>query len=83
MEVCRHVLRKIGEDHPFESLYMIDAVQRLGIDNYFQEEIGAILHGHYVNYVAHDGDCGHELQEVALRFRLLRQQGYYVPAGRH
>ncbi|KAE7995497.1 hypothetical protein FH972_000281 [Carpinus fangiana] len=80
MEACRHVLRKIGEDHPFESLYMIDAVQRLGIDNYFQEEIGAILHGHYVKYVAHDGDCGHELQEAALRFRLLRQQGYYVPA---
>ncbi|GLT70748.1 hypothetical protein SLA2020_428080 [Shorea laevis] len=79
LEACRHAIRKIGEDDPFESLYMIDAVQRLGVDNYFQEEIEAILDGHYVKYVAHV-DCGHELHEVALRFRLLRQQGYYVPA---
>ncbi|XP_062162276.1 (3S,6E)-nerolidol synthase 1 isoform X2 [Alnus glutinosa] len=81
LEVCRHVLKKIGEDHhhPFESLYMIDAVQRLDVDKYFQEETEAILHGHYVKNVSH-GDCGHELHEVALRFRLLRQQGYHVPA---
>jgi hypothetical protein len=59
---------------------MIDAVQRLDVDKYFQEEIEAILHGHYVKHVSH-GDCGHELHEVALRFRLLRQQGYHVPAG--
>lgn len=59
---------------------MINAVQRLGIDYYFVEEIEAILKGHYAKYIAH-GDFGHQLHEVALRFRLLRQQGYYVPAG--
>ena len=59
---------------------MIDAVQRLGIDYYFQEEIGRILHRQYVESSAHD-NCGHCLNEVALRFRLLRQQGYHVSAG--
>ncbi|KAE7995498.1 hypothetical protein FH972_000282 [Carpinus fangiana] len=79
MEECGHVLRKVGKDDPFESLNMINAVQRLGIDYYFQEEIEAILHSQYLKYISH-GDCGHQLHEVALRFRLLRQQGYYVPA---
>ncbi|XP_059439321.1 (3S,6E)-nerolidol synthase 1-like [Corylus avellana] len=79
MEECGHVLRKVRKDDPFESLNMINAVQRLGIDYYFQQEIEAILHSQYLKYIAH-GDCGHELHEVALRFRLLRQQGYHVPA---
>ncbi|XP_062162280.1 (3S,6E)-nerolidol synthase 1-like isoform X2 [Alnus glutinosa] len=78
IEECGHVIRNVGKD-PLQSLNMINAAQRLGIDYYFQEEIEAILRGHYVIYVAH-GDCGHQLHEVALRFRLLRQQGYYVPA---
>ena len=82
MEECGHVLRKVGKDDPFESLNMINAIQRLGIDYYFQQEIEAILHSQYLKYISH-GDCGHQLHEVALRFRLLRQQGYYVPAGRY
>nr|QWQ79345.1 TPS68 [Juglans sigillata] len=61
---------------------MIDVVQRLSIDHYFQEEIDEILRRQYVKYVTDPGDCGHEaLQEAALSFRLLRQRGYYVPAG--
>jgi hypothetical protein len=77
--VCRNVLRDLGED-PVEGLNMIDAIQRLGIDHYFQEEIGAILHRQYVESISH-GDFGQDLHEVALSFRLLRQQGYFVPAG--
>lgn len=80
LEECRKGVRKIGEDL-FESLNMIDVVQRLTIDHYFQEEIDEILRRQYVKYVTDLGDCGHELQEAALRFRLLRQRGYYVPAG--
>ncbi|KAM3749489.1 hypothetical protein ACB098_05G189100 [Castanea mollissima] len=78
LKVCRHLLRELGEN-PVEGLKMIDAVQRLGIDYYFQDEIGTILHRQYVEFSAHD-DCDHDLHEVALRFRLLRQQGYHVPA---
>ncbi|KAG6639617.1 hypothetical protein CIPAW_10G113400 [Carya illinoinensis] len=58
---------------------MINAIQRLGIDYHFEEDIDAILKGQYAKYIAH-GDCGQNLHEVALRFRLLRQRGYYVPA---
>ncbi|KAG2689679.1 hypothetical protein I3760_09G149700 [Carya illinoinensis] len=82
LEVCRNVLRNVVaevEDDPREGLSMIDAVQRLNIDYHFQEEIEAILRRQYVRYITH-GEYGHrdELHVVALRFRLLRQQGYYV-----
>ncbi|KAG7964043.1 hypothetical protein I3843_09G148700 [Carya illinoinensis] len=83
LEVCRNVLRNVVAEEeeldPFEGLSMIDAVQRLNIDCHFQEEIEAILQRQYVKYITH-GEYGHhdELHVVALRFRLLRQQGYYV-----
>lgn len=59
---------------------MIDTVQRLGIDYYFQDEIEQILQRQSIVFSNH-GDRHNDLQEVALRFRLLRQQGYYVSAG--
>lgn len=81
LEVFRHVLSKVGED-PFEGLKMIDAVQRLGIDYYFEDEIEAILQKQYMIFSADDNrDCQYGLHEVALRFRLLRQQGHFVPSG--
>ncbi|KAH7545848.1 hypothetical protein FEM48_Zijuj01G0137200 [Ziziphus jujuba var. spinosa] len=79
LEVFRHVLSKVGED-PLEGLKMIDAVQRLGIDYYFQEEIGAILQKQFMMF-NHNRDCNYCLHEVALRFRLLRQEGYFASAG--
>nr|UZT70946.1 terpene synthase 1 [Paeonia delavayi] len=74
---ARHVLMsKIVED-PFQSLVMIDTIQRLGIAHHFQEEVKTLLQKQYVG-----GHClnRHDLHEVALTFRLLRQQGYHVPA---
>ncbi|TYJ99410.1 (3S,6E)-nerolidol synthase 1-like [Cucumis melo var. makuwa] len=67
-------------DDPLESLNLIDAVQRLGLEYRFQTEIDAILEHHYAIFVDHDGDCmnDNDLHEVALRFRLLRQRGYFV-----
>ncbi|XVE51208.1 hypothetical protein DITRI_Ditri02bG0021200 [Diplodiscus trichospermus] len=59
---------------------MVDAIQRLGIDHHFQYEIEKVLKKQYMlppTKVRHDYD----LYEVALRFRLLRQEGYFVPAG--
>nr|QWQ79342.1 TPS65 [Juglans sigillata] len=79
LEACRRALRKVGKDDGFESLNMINAIQRLGIDYHFEEDIDAILKEQYAKYIAL-GDCGQNLHEVALRFRLLRQRGYYVPA---
>ncbi|KAK7836589.1 (3S,6E)-nerolidol synthase 1, chloroplastic [Quercus suber] len=42
LKEVKHVLNKAGED-PLEGLFMIDAIQCLGIDYHFQEEIETIL----------------------------------------
>ncbi|GAY34271.1 hypothetical protein CUMW_010510 [Citrus unshiu] len=77
LEAVKHILIRVGDDDPFEGLAMIDTVQRLGIDYYFQDEIEQILQRQSIVFSNH-GDRHNDLQEVALRFRLLRQQGYYV-----
>ena len=82
LKVFKQILMEVGED-PFEGLAMIDAVQRLGIDYHFQGEIEQILQRHYM--IITNGSTTHHhqhnLKEIALRFRLLRQEGYNVPAG--
>lgn len=85
LEVFRHVLSKLGEE-AVEGLNMIDSVQRLGIDHHFQEEIDQILQKQHLIITsgsAHGADHHRDLHEVAVRFRLLRQQGYFVPDGRY
>ncbi|KAA8519937.1 hypothetical protein F0562_014153 [Nyssa sinensis] len=73
LKEVKHVFSKVGED-PLEGLIMIDAVQRLGIDYHFQEEIESVLQNQFM------GTENNNLYEVSLRFRLLRQEGYHVPA---
>jgi (3S)-linalool synthase len=68
-------LRKVGENS-LKGLYMIDAMQRLNIDYHFQEEIEEFLTRYACGWNHH---C--DLHETALRFRLLRQQGHFVPTG--
>ncbi|KAK7856670.1 (3s,6e)-nerolidol synthase 1 [Quercus suber] len=74
----KNILSKLVED-PFEGLNMVDAIQRLGIEYHFQEEIETILKRQYMIFNAHAGH-DHDLYEAALRFRLLRQDGYHVSA---
>ncbi|GAB4831049.1 hypothetical protein Ancab_005061 [Ancistrocladus abbreviatus] len=69
--------RKCRSGGSLYELTMIDSIQRLGIDYYFREEIKEVLDR---QYVANYDDHGCDLHEVALRFRLLRQEGYNVPA---
>nr|WOZ50755.1 terpene synthase [Boswellia serrata] len=78
LKASKYMLSKVGEDR-FEGLAIVDAVQRLGIDYLFQDEIEEILRRQYVISKTH-GFQLYDLQETALRFRLLRQGGYYVPA---
>ncbi|XP_074267376.1 (3S,6E)-nerolidol synthase 1-like [Silene latifolia] len=61
-----------------EDLVMIDAIQRLGLQYYFQNEISDALTRHYEICGSIEGDC--DLHDTALRFRLLRQHGYNVSA---
>uniref|UniRef100_A0A0A0LS57 Terpene synthase N-terminal domain-containing protein n=1 Tax=Cucumis sativus TaxID=3659 RepID=A0A0A0LS57_CUCSA len=76
-------LMSFSLDDPLETLNLIDAVQRLGLDYRFQTEIDAILERHYAIFVGQEGDGMNDddLHEVALRFRLLRQRGYFVSSA--
>ncbi|KAF5760594.1 putative (3S,6E)-nerolidol synthase [Helianthus annuus] len=63
---------------------MVDALQKLCINHYFQGEIDSILkmfHTRMSNSLYYNH--GPSLYEVSLNFRILRQEGYYVPAGEH
>ncbi|CAL1372582.1 unnamed protein product [Linum trigynum] len=67
-----------------EVLVMIDALQRLGIDYHFQEDIEAVLNdelGDAAKMAAEGSgrEDGH-LFQVSLNFRLLRQQGHRCPS---
>jgi len=83
LKEVKHVFQKlIGED-PMESMYMVDTIQRLGIEHHFEEEIEAALQKQHLIFSSHLSDFAnnHKLCEVALPFRLLRQRGHYVLAG--
>ncbi|KAL0399302.1 UNVERIFIED_CONTAM: Germacrene-D synthase [Sesamum radiatum] len=76
-EMVRKVLAQTP-DHSYHKLELIDAIQRLGVGYHFEEEIDKSLqyiHDTHLEYSSKDND----LRTVALRFRLLRQQGYPVP----
>ncbi|KAF5955990.1 hypothetical protein HYC85_008846 [Camellia sinensis] len=85
LEEVRTVLRNVEggeEEDSLKGLVMIDALQRLGIDYHFREDIEAVLHSQYMNSSSHSFTDQHDdLYEVSTRFRLLRQQGYNVPTG--
>ncbi|XP_030519147.2 (3S,6E)-nerolidol synthase 1-like [Rhodamnia argentea] len=67
-------------NEPVESLIIVDTIQRLGVESLFREQIKAILRWQYTHFSSlnHGKD---DVYEIALRFRLLRQEGYYVPAA--
>ncbi|OEL13008.1 (S)-beta-bisabolene synthase [Dichanthelium oligosanthes] len=58
-----------------EKMNLVDVVQRLGIDHHFEEQIATTL----ASIHSAEFNCS-SLHEVALRFRLLRQQGFWVSA---
>ncbi|XP_038893983.1 (3S,6E)-nerolidol synthase 1-like isoform X2 [Benincasa hispida] len=79
VKILKEALKQT-RDLCWECLEIIDAAQRLGIDNHFKEEIETILKRQYdlINANHFDGDM--DLHKAALLFRLLRQQGYLVSA---
>ncbi|KAF8775037.1 hypothetical protein HU200_005087 [Digitaria exilis] len=63
-----------------DAVTLVDTLKHLGIDHRFREEIDSVL-----GRVHRDEDLefatSDDLHIVALRFRLLRQHGYWVSAG--
>ncbi|KAJ9671618.1 hypothetical protein PVL29_025364 [Vitis rotundifolia] len=60
-------------------LNFIDSIQRLGLAYHFEREIEEALKVMYETYNLVDDDNDH-LASAALRFRLLRQEGYHIPS---
>ncbi|CAD5189106.1 unnamed protein product [Musa acuminata subsp. malaccensis] len=59
-----------------QTMALVDSIQLLGLSYHFEKEISEALKR------VHDADLNcHGLYETALRFRLLRQQGYHVTPG--
>lgn len=66
-------------------LDLIDDIQRLGVSYHFESEIDEILQKMYE--ANQDCDLGddenvQELYYISLQFRLLRQSGYKISAGK-
>ncbi|KAK4490036.1 hypothetical protein RD792_000690 [Penstemon davidsonii] len=76
-EVIKKVFVATAND-ALHKLDLVDAIQRLGVAYHFEKEIDDYLKYIYNNNNNDDDD---DLRIVALRFRLLRQQGYNVPAN--
>ncbi|CAA3010405.1 (-)-germacrene D synthase [Olea europaea subsp. europaea] len=65
-------------DGSVHKLYLIDAIQRLGVGYHFENEIEKSLKYMYDTYHESYDKQEYDIYTIALRFRLLRQQGYYV-----
>lgn len=68
-------------DCSLHKLELIDAIRRLGVGYHFEEEMEESLkHVHLESNVKEEDN---DLHAVALRFRLLRQEGYNISSGKY
>lgn len=58
-------------------MFLVDTLQHLGIDHHFEEQI----HDSLNELLESDFSSSSSLHEVALRFRLLRENGHWVSPG--
>ncbi|MFQ6652646.1 hypothetical protein Gotur_024409, partial [Gossypium turneri] len=63
---------------PLEKLELIDALQRLGLSYYFEDEIKKTLKNISINLSSNVAWKKDNLYATSLEFRLLRQHGYEV-----
>ena len=65
-----------------EKLILIEDIQRLGVFYHFENEMDEILQKIHENSSLRNGEDDDDLDTAALRFRLLRQQGYNVSCSK-
>ena len=71
-----------GDTPQQELIYLIDDIQRLGFSYHFETEIETILQHLMDSFLEYYGTKNHDnLHDVALSFRLLRQEGHNVSSG--
>lgn len=76
-ELKKEVKAMFGSNDLAKRLILVDNLQRLGIYYHFEEEIDEAI----TCFRDIDDDDIDDLRLVALRFRLLRQEGYAVSPG--
>ncbi|CAI9279801.1 unnamed protein product [Lactuca saligna] len=80
LQEVRNLLKQV-QDEPLKPMDMVNALQKLCINHHFKEEIDSILKKHYTKiFNGHVSNHDQSLYEVSCNFRILRQQGYYIPA---
>ncbi|XP_057781644.1 (-)-germacrene D synthase-like isoform X2 [Salvia miltiorrhiza] len=82
LEKQKEKVKKLVAETPNDStvkMELIDAIQRLGVGYHFEKEIGESLRQIHENYEIQSRKDKGDLRVLALRFRLLRQQGYRAP----
>ncbi|KAI3676733.1 hypothetical protein L1987_86346 [Smallanthus sonchifolius] len=78
VEVVRELIT--NNDVTFDDLLMVDALERLGLDYHYEDEINLILEQCYLQFTNKDFIEYRNLYEVSLCFRILRQKGFRVSA---
>ncbi|VFQ92499.1 unnamed protein product [Cuscuta campestris] len=80
----KETVKNMFTDTPQKLEKMINDIQRLGVSYHFEKEIEATLERMFEAYDdlnAKDVMENNDLCAVSLRFRLLRQQGYFVSSS--
>ncbi|XP_057526177.1 (-)-alpha-pinene synthase-like [Amaranthus tricolor] len=77
-EEVRKELLGSGDKESLEQLQLIDAIQRLGVDYHFKNEIEDVLTQIYESY--HIQSNKDNLYHLSTRFRILRQHGFNMLA---
>lgn len=67
----------VTTDKSSEKLRLIDSIQRLGLSHHFQLEINETL-----QLLQSSSDDDDDIYNIALKFRLLRQEGYSISSGK-
>ena len=70
MKVNQGLINKVRENS-YEGLFMIDNIQRLAIEYYFEEEIEAAVRKQHMMLGNQSHRGNYDLELVALQFRLL------------
>lgn len=65
-----------------KKMSLIDAVERLGVSYYFENEIEEQLSHIFKELAAKNFDMEYDLYNTASQFRIFRQHGYKIPCGK-
>ncbi|XP_021987716.1 (3S,6E)-nerolidol synthase 1 [Helianthus annuus] len=80
VEVVREMTTNGIDNVKFDHLLMVDALERLGLDYHYEDEINLILEQCYLQIIKKGFIEHRNLYEVSLSFRILRQRGFRVPS---